>query len=238
MTLRPAALLPLVLLVACNAPPAGSGPDGSTPLAPAPQELPSAAEMEQLLVEDLASLGLSVQDAAAAPEEAETRSTPTCTATFGTCQVCTEVDGTLAAGSFSVETTPTPCGWSISDGEQSASWTVLESWLEGEWERVHWTGDYELWAETARHTEVAYTGPNNSASAEASFTGSLVATAEDYVLAGWTVSLAYEGFGGHEWTMDVTAEGEALSGTASLNDGAGLCTISGTVEAPEASCAW
>ncbi len=239
MTLRPAVLVLPLLLAACSAPPTGSAPDGDTLLEPAaPQELPPSAEMEALLMEDLASLGVGVNNAASSPEDAEARTTPECTDAIGTCQLCSEVDGNVLAGAFSIETTPNPCGWDIEDGEYAASWTLHESWLEGEWEMVHWSGDFVTTAQAARHSEIAYSGPNLDTVVEAEFTGSLTATAEDYVLSGWTVSLFYNGFGGHEWTLDATAVGDDLSGTATLYDGAGICTIYGTVDAPQAVCAW
>jgi hypothetical protein len=232
-----ASLLALPLL-ACNPAPVEQEPVVQEPAGQDTAAL--AAEVELAVAEDLAAVFGSL-DGFLADREAGERDEadgPTCSDGAGDCTVCTAVDGGLFGGSFSIESTPLPCGWSTGEGEYSVSWTLNESWIDGQWQATNvWAGDYLLEASGARSATIVTAGPDGSSQRDNQWTlDSLTAVAEGWELSSVAVVLSYEAFLNWDFAVDAVADADGVSGTIDLAVAGLSCVISGDLEAPEVDC--
>ena len=108
--------------------------------------------------DDIEDLATSVEDlatsAGALTEEGARETAEDCYATFGDCSVCYSIDGGYLTGLFSAVTTPTPCGATLTVRSASATYTVLESALDGTWAATSLAGDYAIAMTGTRSAEL------------------------------------------------------------------------------------
>lgn len=213
------------------------------------QELKAAENFELALAEELADVGAAldvfIRDREAnAPVDDGARDDgeagepeATCVATVGTCNVCTTVDGGWFGGSFAVETTPTPCGYSDAGANWSVDWTVLQSSVAGTWTPTVWYGgSYDVSIAGVRTTEFATSSALGSNVSSADWDILASASIINLELVSTSISLEVDGFAGGVWTVDVTADPSGVYGTASAENDLFSCTVSGVLSAPTVSC--
>ena len=198
-------------------------------------------DFETTVEDDLEDLASGVIDLATSAgdltDETARETTEDCYATFGDCEVCYSIDGGYLAGTFNAATTPAPCSATLTIRNASATYTVLESSLDGSWAATSLAGDYSVAMTGSRSAELVTTTTRGSTTSDSSWTlGGLAATTVDFELETWSVDVTYTGFAGHEWVVDVAGTSAGLTGTASVDDESVSCTVGGTWEAPTVSC--
>jgi len=184
-------------------------------------------------VADMASLSLDLAASADGVENASLTSSE-CYPTFGACSWCFDFDGTRAAGTFSGAPEMTPCGAEVEDERGTISYQVLEGEVSGSWTSAG--AGYTVNLTGHRIASLAITRDDTTRERQAELTlDSLVATVESGVVQSWDVQFTYVGFAGRTWTVDMTSDGSALSGT--VEGGRWSCVIGGVPGAPTADCA-
>lgn len=192
--------------------------------------------------DDIEDLATSVEDlatsAGALTEEGARETAEDCYATFGDCSVCYSIDGGYLTGLFSAVTTPTPCGATLTVRSASATYTVLESALDGTWAATSLAGDYAIAMTGTRSAELTTsTTRRGTSTIDSSWTlDAMSATTVDFLLDNWAVDVTYTGFAGHVWEADVAGDTTGLTGTATVDDGSVTCTVGGTWALPTVSC--
>ncbi len=219
-------------LIACGRGGAQDGPSGDDTDATAPS---GEAAIEAALEEDLTFLvsASALASSVAALEEATFRDEDTaCYDTaYGGCSICYELVGGPATGTFTVSQ-DAECGVSVAVEEASASYTLTELSLSGDWDGSPLNGNYLITASGGTTSELLVDGPtdNDPWAFDASWNlESLEVNTLDYEFANAHAVLTYTGFGDQDWSADVTLTASSVSGTISRADGD--CALAGTVDA-------
>jgi hypothetical protein len=158
-----------------------------------------------------------------------------CEPTFGNCYLCYRASGDAISGSFgafstrdATGSTVASCGGEVATRNRTVTYTVLGSQLSGTWTGSLFGRNSDVHIEATRDARLTVTSTQRGTRHRNS-DSSLVA---DVVLLGQTISSyqargVYYGFGGHEWTLEVSGTGTSLAGTLTRDDGL-VCSVSGT----------
>ena len=121
----------------------------------------------------------------------------------------------------------------------TATYTVIESALDGTWSSTNLAGDYAIAITGTRSAELTTTttrGGTVTNDSSWDLTG-LSATTVDFELDTWAVDVTYTGFAGHVWELSAAGDRTTgLTGTATVDDESVTCTVGGTWVAPSVSC--
>ncbi len=185
-------------------------------------------------IADLASTAVDVVDTAEGLQERDTDSA--CYPTVGTCSFCYAVDGNPLAGEFTFAMEDVPCGAASEVAGRSVNYSVTGAEFSGTWAAAGLGGTYTIEGSGERQSLFATSSPRGGDHEfDSSFSASWTATVSGGVVDTLVLSMTYGDFTGRVWQVEVSDEGEGLSGTASTPDGI-QCSVSAGVEAPTVSC--
>ncbi len=205
--------------------------------APDPSAQDDADDFAERLADDIADLAASAVDVVSTADDLQERdSDEACYPTVGTCSFCYAVDGTPLSGTFSLSMEATPCGAAWERAGRSVNYSVAETSLTGSWTATGLGGDYTVEASGVRTAVLSTSSPRGGDhDFDASYTATMTAGVVNLVVDSLTLDLTYSAFTGRVWDVAVALTDDALSGTATSDDGI-ACTVSAGVEAPTVSC--
>ncbi len=214
--MRPALPSPLSLCLALLLPVAGCA------WAEAPPDDQIASDIEQMS-NVITSLGTSAQSMEAAAASGEW-----CYPLYMGCDVCYSLSGNALSGEGSITVDPLPCSITYTFGARSLTTSLTEYNYSGTWDGTL-AGDYVLEFAGERGSEVVISGTRWDGSYDSSVVvDSGTATYENDMVTSWDLAFHYISWAGHEWTVTTTFDGTTYTGSASRDDDAVNCTISGS----------
>ena len=186
---------------------------------------PSDDGLDSLVASDIEQTARVLEEVAAQPTTNEA-----CYAGPGDCQACYSATGTAVSGTFELGMDATPCSADFS----GSTYTVESSDFEGTWSTslagvtAAVSGDRSATFTSARgrvdNSLTVFTVDESSLTLDTSGAISEFALEADY-----------SGLTGRDYQVSITGDGGSITGEASSPSL--TCTIAGTVDAPEVSCA-
>ncbi|GEM_PF-2310470 len=162
---------------------------------------------------------------------------PECVAGGGDCEICYDLKGGPLNGTFTIASTPTPCGISATSPRGlTSTYTLAEAEIEGTWTGTL-AGDYTIDATGSRAAElVLETTASGTLTYDSAYEiTTLTAATEAGELDSYEIAMTYGGFDDRVWTVEVEGTTTGLLGTVT-SPGDVSCTIDGTFEDVDVSC--
>lgn len=173
-------------------------------------------------------------DVAAAALPAQDATDRACGESWPACSICSDLEGSNAAGSFAAGPESPPCAASGAGAVLSATYTIHSSALSGTW--VGEPDAYDWLVEGERDSTLTIDSPaRGERTWDASWgIDSFSVRTDRGNLDDFDLAWSYPDFGGERWTIDVSGTRSSLDGSAA-GDGV-TCTVAGSPESVDVEC--